>query len=292
MKRTRLLARARHAAPIAGLILLGAIGAISAAFAAQPHWPGATAAAAQVQPAAAQQPAPATIGGQPAAPAAPERVDRPGVMDNLQEELFAAVVRLPIAAALGAILALRPRRRGTPVRQPEVVQTQIVLAVVGALIMLVVGASLARAFGIVGAANLIRYRSKIEDPKDAVVMLSALAVGLAAGVGLYGLAVFGTAFLTVALWVIEGFEPQTRSFELSVTLGERTSQLRPRIEAVLRRFKADYELRGSSENEVSYIVTAPFELHTDRVSNALTALVATGKGAVEWKEKPRAKSSK
>jgi hypothetical protein len=34
------------------------------------------------------------------------------------------------------------------------------------------------------------------------------------------------------------------------------------------------------------------ELHTDRVSNALTALVATGKGGVEWKEKPRTKASK
>ena len=55
--------------------------------------------------------------------------------------------------------------------------------------MLVVGASLARAFGIVGAANLIRYRSKIDDPKDAVVMLCALAVGLASGVGLYALAI-------------------------------------------------------------------------------------------------------
>lgn len=66
-------------------------------------------------------------------------------------------------------------------RQPAVVQTQIILAVVGALIMLVVGASLARAFGIVGAANLIRYRSKIDDPKDAVVMLCALSVGLASG---------------------------------------------------------------------------------------------------------------
>ena len=66
------------------------------------------------------------------------------------------------------MLALRPRRNGTPERQPAVVQTQIILAVVGALIMLVVGASLARAFGIVGAANLIRYRSKIDDPKDAV----------------------------------------------------------------------------------------------------------------------------
>jgi hypothetical protein len=76
-------------------------------------------------------------------------------------EIDDAMLRLPLAAALGTALALRPRRRGTPPRQPAVVQTQIILAVVGAVIMLVVGASLARAFGIVGAANLIRYRSKI-----------------------------------------------------------------------------------------------------------------------------------
>ena len=134
----------------------------------------------------------------------------PGVMDNLQEEVLASLIRLPLAALLGAALALRPRRSGTPEREPAVVQTQIILAVVGSLIMLVVGASLARAFGIVGAANLIRYRSKIEDPKDAVVMLCALSVGLASGVGLYGLAVIGTVFIAACLWVIEGFEPQTR----------------------------------------------------------------------------------
>jgi hypothetical protein len=128
-------------------------------------------------------------------------------VDDLMHEMRAVAVRLPLAAALGTALALRPRRRGTPIRQPAVVQTQIVLAIVGALIMLVVGASLARAFGIVGAANLIRYRSKIEDPKDAVVMLSALSVGLAAGVGLFVLAILGTAFLVGALWIIEGFEP-------------------------------------------------------------------------------------
>jgi hypothetical protein len=43
--------------------------------------------------------------------------------------------------------------------------------------VMVVGASLARAFGIVGAAELIRYRAKVEDPKDAGVMLSTLAIG-------------------------------------------------------------------------------------------------------------------
>src|SRR5688500_7805637 len=214
-------------------------------------------------------------------------VDLPGVMDNLQEELFASAIRLPLAALLGAVLALRPRRRGTPERQPAVVQTQIVLAIVGALIMLVVGASLARAFGIVGAANLIRYRSKIDDPKDAVVMLCALSVGLAAGVGLFVLALFSTMFLVAALWIIEGFEPQTRVFELSVKLGDQTAELRPKVEGVLRRYKTEYELRQSSGEEVSYLVTAPFDMHTDRVSNALSAL-AEGKGEVKWNEKPKA----
>jgi uncharacterized membrane protein YhiD involved in acid resistance len=223
---------------------------------------------------AAQAPAPAV---------AP--VDLPGIADNLQEELLAAVVRLPLAAVLGTVLALRPRRRGTPPRQTAVVQTQIVLAVVGALIMLVVGASLARAFGIVGAANLIRYRSKIEDPKDAVVMLCTLSVGLSSGVGLYGLAIVGTLFIGLALWIIESFEPQTRAFEITIKLGDKTQDLRPRIEQVLRRFKAKHELRGASPEEVVYVVTAPRELHTDRVSTALTELVPGGKGAVEWAER-------
>src|SRR5215210_7006019 len=52
-------------------------------------------------------------------------------------EIDDAMVRLPMAALLGTALALRPRRRGTPPRTAPVVQTQIILSVVGAVIMLV-----------------------------------------------------------------------------------------------------------------------------------------------------------
>src|SRR4029079_19416182 len=96
---------------------------------------------------------------------------------------------------LSAARAVRPKRKGTPTRQPAVIQTQIILGIVGAVVMLVVGSSLARAFGIVGAAGLVRYRARIDDPKDAGVMLSTLAVGLAAGVGTWMLATFGTFFI-------------------------------------------------------------------------------------------------
>jgi len=263
-----------------GLVAAAAMG-LAACWLLMPVVKAAT--QAQPQPQARQAQAPPQQASP--LPAQAEPVDRPGVTDNLQDEVFAALVRLPLAAVLGTALALRPRRRGTPVRQSAVIQTQIILAVVGALIMLVVGASLARAFGIVGAANLIRYRSKIEDPKDAVVMLCALAIGLSVGVGLYGLAIVGTLFIGFALWIIESFESQTRVFELSVKLGEQTEALRPKIEQVFKRFQLTYELRTASPEQVLYLIETPVDLQTDRMSTALTTLVPDGKGAVEWDEK-------
>jgi uncharacterized membrane protein YhiD involved in acid resistance len=200
------------------------------------------------------------------------------------------MVRLPLAAALGAALALRPRRRGTPPRTPAVVQTQIVLAVVGAVVMLVVGASLARAFGIVGAANLVRYRSKIEDPKDAAVMLCALSVGLASGVGLYALTIFSTAFMVAALWVIESFEPHShKPFLLKIKSEKDTDAMRDRFEPILSTWRLSFELRSASDNEVCYDVQVPMEVQTDDVSNRLLQLDPDGHLAVEWEEKKNKK---
>jgi hypothetical protein len=209
------------------------------------------------------------------------------------EQIASALIRLPLAGLLGTALALRPKRLGTPERTMPVVETQIVLAIVGALIMLVVGASLARAFGIVGAANLIRYRAKIENPKDAVVMLAALAVGLACGVGLYVLSVIGTVLVGAALWIIEGFEPAARKvFELSIAVKKgNVAELRPRIEGVLRRYHTNFELRSSADDAVSYAVEAPSDMRVDRVSAAIESLAGDAGVAVEWDAKKEKKAS-
>jgi uncharacterized membrane protein YhiD involved in acid resistance len=207
-----------------------------------------------------------------------------------RQEVYDAIVRLPVAAVLGAALAFRPKRRGTPQRTPAVVQTQIILAVVGAVIMLIVGASLARAFGIVGAANLIRYRSKIDDPKDAGVMLCCLAVGLASGVGLFALAVVSTVFLVAALAVIESFEPtSSQQFELKVTVGKDAADLRPRLEKVLTRLRVGHSLRSASNEELSYDVRVPYGVETDGITNAIQTLGPEEKLAVEWDEKKPSK---
>ena len=196
-----------------------------------------------------------------------------------------AVLALPVATALGAMLAFRPRRRGTPPRSAPVIETQIVLAVVGATVMLVVGSSLARAFGIVGAANLIRYRAKIEDPKDAVVMLSTLSMGLCCGVELYGLALFATVFLLGVLWATESIEPElTKHFELKVATGDPNA-MRADIESILRRYHVKFELRTLGQKELIYDTELPMHTRTDRIANAILGVGKNSENEVAWDEK-------
>jgi len=196
-----------------------------------------------------------------------------------------ALYRIPLAAILGSALAFRPRRRGTPPRSPAVLQTQILLALVGAVVMLVVGSSVARAFGIVGAASLVRYRAKIEDPKDAGIMLSTLGIGLASGVGLYLLAAFATLITLVVVWILESLEPEGhRLFNLRVK-SKTADDLKPRVESILSRNRVAYDLRSSNGDEVVYEVRVPLEKRTERLSNAILGLDPQGDTAVEWGDK-------
>jgi hypothetical protein len=198
-------------------------------------------------------------------------------------------IALPLATALGAALAMRPRRRGTPNLSSQVVQTQIILAIIGALVMIVVGTSLARAFGVVGAAGLVRYRAKVDDPKDAGVMLTTLAIGLASGIGVYGLAVFATVFLMAVLWVIESFEPKARKEFILEVKSKEAIKVQPLVESLLKRRRVKYELRESTPEEFSFFVQLPMELKTDSISAEIIALDPDPGTGVEWKtEKKKA----
>jgi hypothetical protein len=194
-----------------------------------------------------------------------------------------AFVALPLATVLGALLALRARRRGTPKRLSHVIQTQIILAIIGALVMIVVGNSLARAFGVVGAAGLVRYRAKIDDPKDAGVMLMTLGLGLACGVGAYGLAVFATAFLIGVLWTIESFEPSARKEFILEIKAKDAAKLQTAVEGLLRRRRVRYELRESTPEGFSFYVELPMEVKTDGISAEIIALDPDPGTGVEWK---------
>lgn len=78
---------------------------------------------------------------------------------------------------------------------PTFVQSLVMLSMITALVIMVIGNNLARAFGLVGAMSIIRFRTAVKDTQDIVFIFFSLAVGMAAGVGLRVVAFFGTLFI-------------------------------------------------------------------------------------------------
>jgi hypothetical protein len=78
----------------------------------------------------------------------------------------------------------------------------VTLTMITAIVIMVIGNNLARAFGLVGAMSIVRFRTAVKDPQDLVFIFFSLAVGLAAGVGLYSLALGGTVLVGLVIFVM------------------------------------------------------------------------------------------
>ena len=118
-------------------------------------------------------------------------------------DIVPAAVRLLAAIGIGVLVTLAQRHvGGTHVLSRSMAaleQAQILLSLAGALMMMVIGNSLAHAFGIAGAASIIRFRTPVEDPRDVTVLFLAMALGMAVGLGAFAIAAVGTVLLCLFL---------------------------------------------------------------------------------------------
>src|SRR6185436_10809740 len=90
---------------------------------------------------------------------------------------FADLLKLVLASLIGIIVTTVHKRyhRDKPLPR-SLMQAQVLLCVAGALVMVIIGSSVARAFGVLGAAGIVRFRTPVEDPKDTTILF--LLVGL------------------------------------------------------------------------------------------------------------------
>jgi hypothetical protein len=202
-------------------------------------------------------------------------------------------VRFLVGALLAAILAFRWRRgRTNTMRNPYVAQTQILLAVVAAAMMMVVGDSAARAFGIFAAASLVRFRTNIRDPKETTVLLICLGVGLACGVGRMDMAAVLTVFALLTLWILEHFESGQvfRTMELKVgtnNIEETHKVLRDMID----RYGFMSELRHlqrateSDPAEIVYQIIIGSGESTNKLAEEILTTDGTNITSLEWDQK-------
>jgi hypothetical protein len=80
------------------------------------------------------------------------------------------------------------------------VHTLIMMSMVVAIIMLVIGSNIARAFSLVGALSIIRFRNAVKDTRDVGYIFFAMAIGMACGTRFYLLATIATFIIGFILW--------------------------------------------------------------------------------------------
>lgn len=210
------------------------------------------------------------------------------------ESLGRIALRLLLASLLGAALAYRPRRKLLVLkRNPYVSQTQILLAIVAAALMIIVGDNAARAFGIFAAVSLVRFRTNIRDPKEVTVLLICMALGLASGVGRWDLGIALAVFSLIVLWILEMREPEQvfRSMELKVITKNVVSTQRA-LRELFRKYGFDKELRAvdreaseESPGSIVYSVDVSPTVSTDELSADILAMDGQNVDGIEWDQK-------
>ena len=131
------------------------------------------------------------------------------------------------------------------------------------IVIMVIGNNLARAFGLVGAMSIIRFRTPIKDAMDIVYIFFALSIGMAAGVGLYQIAFWGTIIVGIVIIILSkskflSIKKQKYLLQFNY-LSSQSSGEGPYI-SVIKKFCRRYDLLNikaiGSENEfeLSYYV--------------------------------------
>jgi len=192
--------------------------------------------------------------------------------------------RLAAAALIGlAVTAVQRQAARAPTAAMR--HAQVLLCVSGALMMVLINDSLARAFGIAGAASLVRFRTPVDDPRDAAVMFLLMGLGMASGLGAFAIAVSGTVMVCLFLVVLARMSTeQTRSLRVEfVAEGGRFPDAH--VQRVCVRHGVSLEVREVSYGDAaraSYVATAPAALSLDALNGDLMAGGAAGLRAITW----------
>jgi anti-anti-sigma factor len=161
---------------------------------------------------------------------------------------FLELLKLVVAALIGQLITAvhQPASRD---RGRSMEQAQTLLCVSGAMMMIIIGNSLARAFGIAGAASIIRFRTPVDDPKDVTILFLLMGLGMSAGLGAFAVAGLGTAFLCIALLLLDKLSTQkARALSVEILASGRHFPT-THVENVFARNQIVFEPREISQSD-------------------------------------------
>jgi anti-anti-sigma factor len=201
---------------------------------------------------------------------------------------FIELLKLVVAALIGLLITAihqpAARERGRSMEQ-----AQTLLCVSGAMMMIIIGNSLARAFGIAGAASIIKFRTPVDDPKDVTILFLLMGLGMSAGLGAFAVSGLGTAFLCVALLCLDRMSVQkARAMSVEILAAGRQFPT-THVEHVFARNQVVFEPREISQSDD---VTVKYHTWLDprtSLEDLSVELMAEGAGvkSVAWEPTKR-----
>lgn len=147
----------------------------------------------------------------------------------------------------------------------------VMLAMITSVVIMVIGNNLARAFGLVGALSIIRFRTAIKDTQDIVFIFFGLAMGLASGAGFHKIAIIGTLTVGAILYFLSKSPLLTARHKeyllqfASSSIGDDTALYMPIIEKYCKQHKVINvkSIEGHDLLELSYYIRFKDESKSD-----------------------------
>ncbi|MCD4744739.1 MAG: DUF4956 domain-containing protein [Bacteroidales bacterium] len=142
-------------------------------------------------------------------------------LDLFPVTIFEIITNLIVALICGLIISVVYRfvYKGANY-SVSYVNSLILLTLITSVVILVIGNNLARAFGLVGAMSIIRFRTAVRDVSDIVFIFLALTIGMAAGVGLHLVAIISTLVICLIIITLDVFNfgnPRKRGHLLQIS---------------------------------------------------------------------------
>ena len=199
--------------------------------------------------------------------------------------------KLVFAAAIGAVVMAVHRHYpwDKPISR-SLAQAQVLLCVAGALMMIIIGNSLARALGIAGGATIVRFRTPVEDPKDTTVLFLLLGLGMASGLGSFAVAGLGAAFLCACLALLDFVgerKPRSMILEMVASGSEFPTEYVNRLLSAYRIRCEPREVDAGKKATVRYLCHLDPDTPLQRLSEQLMDPAASGLKSVVWESPKR-----
>ena len=199
--------------------------------------------------------------------------------------------KLVLAALLGGIVGYRQRIHV----EEYIVQAHVIIAFTGALMMIIIGNEIVRAFGLLGAGSIIRYRTPVRDPRALASLFVTMGLGIAVGTGLFELALIGAVLIVLIQGVfgsiasrlpVTFYNPQ-RGYTLDVISTDGPGTLQRVRESFtdrdIRYRLLEYDARGKKDGLVKMRLAV--EAGAQFSTEDLTLLVfRDGVQSVSWEE--------